>query len=180
MSIAKINTVQKSQKDQGKCGKCGTLLPKGTAYRWFKVGFRSRSKNVRCMATACTPRPSERESSSKSAPMASMEEFEVGGPYTTQEDLETAWMGVQVAFRDYADECEAALEGWPNGNADLEERRDGAEAASDEVECWEPDEYSGPVDDEGEPLSPEDLRDHLQNQYDEALEIMGSAEGNWA
>lgn len=75
MSLARVNYVEKSRKDNV-CGNCRTALPKGSAYRWFTVGFRSNYKRVRCMSSACSPKQSELESSLLSEVYAAMESAE--------------------------------------------------------------------------------------------------------
>ena len=76
MSVARIETVKKSMNPQGQCGHCHIDLPKGSAYIYFYVGFRSNFKHVRCASPACSPRPSERESSKLSEVYAAQEEAE--------------------------------------------------------------------------------------------------------
>ena len=79
--MARVKTVQKCRKDQAPCGKCGKPIPKGSPYRHFAPGFRAR-KRVRCMALACSPRPSELTGSDK-----------ISRCYAAQENVEDAITG---------------------------------------------------------------------------------------
>jgi len=74
MSLAPIAHVKKSQKPNTPCEKCGVELPKGSAYRYFYVGYRSNAKRVRCAKPECTPRPSELESSKLAEVYAAQED----------------------------------------------------------------------------------------------------------
>lgn len=178
MSVAKINTVGRAQKDQGECAKCKTPLPAGSPYRWYSVGFRAKYKHKRCMENACTPRPSERESSSKAGPMAAIEDFEAMS-FDNIEDVTTAFEDVKSAFEEYYQECENALDAWENGNSQLEERRDGAQEALDTMENWDAEEYDGEVDEEGQPEDEDEYRTFLDDQISAATSAMNDAEGCW-
>lgn len=148
MSIAKVTAVTKSVKDQGECGKCHTPLPKGSAYRWFTVGFRSTYKQRRCMSPDCTPKPSELESSKVSAVYAAQEEFDVSD-LTLVSDIEQAVHEVGEQVREVAEEYrEAAIN--PNTgeifNTDSDERADLLESGADELEDWSHDEEFEPCE----------------------------------
>lgn len=112
MSIARVKTVNRSQKP-GTCEKCGTALPVGSAYRWFKVGFRSKHKHVRCMEAKCSPRNSELESSNLAEAYAAQEaaydDLDAAG---TIEDIDQVAQDCSSAAGDvmqqYADSIEAA------------------------------------------------------------------------
>lgn len=138
MSLAKVKTVQKSRQDQGKCERCAEELPAGSAYRWFVVGFRSKYKHKRCMKAKCTPRQSERESSSLSEIYAANESWEDSVASVDDiDDVAAAWESVQGTYREYADNARAAADAWEHGNSQLEERADQAEQAADELEGHE-------------------------------------------
>jgi len=111
MSIAKINTVQHARKDQGKCGRCRKPIAIGDPYKWYKVGFRSRLKRVRCLQPSCAPRLSELESSRISEIYAAQEEAEsmIEGAETIEE-INEAISVVQDAIEELADEYEQASE----------------------------------------------------------------------
>lgn len=176
MSVARIHTVEKSRKDQGACEKCRTPLPKGSAYRWFSVGYHAKFKHKRCLKHGCFPKPSERESSSKSGIMAAMETFE-GQDFDNIDDLQSAFEDVKGAFEEYADECRTAADAWENGNSQLEERADAAEQANYGVEDWEPEDFQGEMDEEGEPEDEEEFAGFLSDQKEAAVEAMNTAEG---
>jgi hypothetical protein len=137
MSLARITKVAKSQKP-GVCEKCKVELPKGSPYIWYKVGFRSRFKHVRCDSAACYPKQSERESSQIASIYAAQEEFEDALDGCTTADEITELLGpVAEAIREVAEAYrEAAIN--PNTgdifNPNLDERADTLESAADEVE----------------------------------------------
>ena len=68
----RITYVKKSRIDQGHCSKCRDPLPKGSAYRWIKFLYGSKSK--RCMKSTCAFRPSDMTSSDKLADLYSAQE----------------------------------------------------------------------------------------------------------
>lgn len=185
MSVARLHTVAKARKDQGKCEKCGKALPAGSPYRHFTVGFRSKWKRVVCTDPACTPRPSQRESSSKSGPMAAIEDFQ-DLDITSLDDLTSAYEDVKSAFEEYAQECEDGAEAWENGNSQMEERAEMAREAADSLDQFDPEPYY-PEDDtvdvdnlqEGDPEW-DNLQEHIQQQREEAIEQINEAEGMWA
>jgi hypothetical protein len=111
VSIAKITTVQRSRKAQGNCGKCRKPINVGDPYKWFKVGFRSRFKHVRCLDPACHPRYSELESSRLSELYAAQEdaEYRIEGAESIDE-INEAISDLQDAIEALADEYEQASE----------------------------------------------------------------------
>ena len=178
MSVAKLIAVKAARKPQGKCEKCGKEINVGDPYRHFTVGFRSKRKRVRCIEVACTPRPSERESSAKAGPMSVMESF-YDSYYSNVEDLQLAYGEVRDAFEEYASECEEALYAWENGNSQLEERAEAAREAADMLDNWEPEEFMGDTDPEGRPSGDEEFKAHMQEQREEAEALIEQAEGTW-
>ena len=150
MSIARVYTVQRANKDQGKCEKDGTLLPKGSAYRWWTKGFRSRYKHVRCMKPTCTPRPSELESSLLASVYAAQEDAQprLSALYSDvvdnadeltqalQEILEDVAAATDDVVQQYRDQDEQFGGG---GNTDSAERADTLEAAAEALREWQPD-----------------------------------------
>jgi hypothetical protein len=137
MSVARVTKVAKSQKP-GQCEKCKVDLPKGSAYIWFKVGFRSRYKHVRCDKIECYPKQSERESSQIASIYAAQEEFEDAlENCNSADEITEAMQPVAEAIREVAEAYrEAAIN--PNTgdvfNTTLDERADTLESAADEVE----------------------------------------------
>lgn len=144
MSIARVTVVNKSIKP-GTCEKCRTELPKGSAYRHFKVGFRSRYKHVRCMSDACTPRASELESSKIAAVYAAQEDagdaLDALDETATAEDIEEIVRAVAEACREVASEYEEASTD-DNGtvwNTDAEERAGTLNDAADTLDDFDSD-----------------------------------------
>lgn len=143
MSQARVKTVMRAQKDQGACEKCRTPLPKGSPYRWFKVGFRSRYKHRRCMSPACAPRPSELESSKLADVYSAQEDAEAN--IDAAGDVED----VKVAVQEFVDRVNEVAEEYreaatnPNTgsvfNPEAEERADNLESAASDLDGWEPD-----------------------------------------
>lgn len=141
MSIARVTTVKSARKDQGTCGKCGTPLPKGSAYRWYTVGFRSHYKHRRCMAPTCTPLASELESSKVASIYAAQESAEDAiNEATSGDDIQAAIDEVIEAIREVAEEYREAAVNPNTGevfNLDSEERADTLEGSADELEGYD-------------------------------------------
>lgn len=143
MSLARITQVTRAMKDQGVCeaADCGTEIKKGDSYLWYKVGFRSRHKHVRCVDHP--PRPSERESSLVASVYGAQEDFaDQVGSLDTADDIREAVQVVAEAAREVAGEYEAAMYD-QNGNVwntEAEERYNTLEAAADDLDSWQPDE----------------------------------------
>lgn len=137
MSLAKVYTIQKAQKDQGKCQRCGVELKKGEPYRWFKVGFRARAKNLRCTKASCAPLESERESGKVAAVYAAQEAFRsnIDG-LADLDDIEAEVHTVGESIREMAEEYQEAADAWENGNESLQEKADHWSSVADELESW--------------------------------------------
>lgn len=133
MSLAKIYTVAKCQKDQGECEKCHTPLPKGSAYRWFKVGFRSRYKHKRCMKTECSPRESERESSLVAGIYAAQEGFKPDDAGSVDE-LKDMLNDVAEQVREVASAYSEAADAMGEAGEEQRERAEHYESQADDVE----------------------------------------------
>lgn len=148
MSLAKVQYVKSAAKDQGKCVACGDPLPKGSAYRWWTVGFRSHYKYKRCMKPSCTPARSELESSALSSVMAAQEVAEA-----TISDIETWDMGqagevgdaLQTALSEVADAGDEVVQQWRDaaeafgGTGDSADRADELEGVLSTARDWQPD-----------------------------------------
>lgn len=170
MSQARITTVGKAQKDQGPCGNCREEIKAGDPYLWFKVGFRSRHKNVRCMKASCFPRPSQRESSLLSEVYSAQESLDAALADTSDlslEDVTQAYEEFVEAVREYANSRREASDAWENGNSQFEEAADEAESALSDIEDWTAEEYDGDEDDA------EALAEFVREQADAALESAG-------
>lgn len=136
MSIARITKVQKSLKP-GTCEKCKAALPKGSGYLWFKVGFRSRNKRVRCLKTECYPKDSERESSLLSEVYAAKEAAEEQvAEATSAEEMKDLVTEYAEAVREVASQYEEAMTDDQGNvfNTTAEERYEALEQAADDIE----------------------------------------------
>lgn len=136
MAIAKVTHIGRSNKAY-KCEKCGAEIPKGSAYRRFKVGFRSRYNHYRCMKPECTPRNSELDASKMAAVWDAQETFEAAiETADNAEDMNSALQDYAQALREVGEEYREASED-ENGNVfntTAEERADMLEQAADDVE----------------------------------------------
>lgn len=152
MSLARVHTVNKSQKDQGNCEVCKVKLPKGSSYRWFSVGFRSKYKHVRCMKTECNPKSSQLESSKYADIYAAQENFVVDD-LETKDDIEEAVHEFAEAVRQVASEYNDAAINPNTGevfNTLAEERGQALEEVADELEGWEYNEEPEPCESHAE------------------------------
>lgn len=127
-----------------KCSVDGEPIQKGERYYWWKPGFRSRYKVIRCMKHA--PKPSETNSSKLSTIMAAQETAEealdalVG--YETS-DIEQIVNDVAQAFEDVAEEYRDAAEASPTGlifGEDYNEKADTLENSASDLQSWSPSE----------------------------------------
>lgn len=185
--MARVHRINKSAKEHV-CGRGGHVIPKGDPYLHAAPGYRGRTL-YRCVAHPF--RPSELVSGAASEPMAAVEAFTdaAGVGFDSIEDLTTAWDELKSAVEEYLSMREEGLEAWEYGNSMLEELRDTAQEALDEVEDFEAVEYGGEEEpDEEEPESwnehdtfeeaheawEENVQEHVQEQTDEAV---GIAEG---
>jgi len=136
MSIAKVTHIKRSQKPYT-CEKCREAIPKGSAYRRFKVGFRSRYNHYRCMKPECTPRNSELDASKMSAVWDAQETFESAiESADNADDMNSALSDYAEALREVGEEYREASEGEQGQvfNTVAEERAEMLESAADEVE----------------------------------------------
>jgi hypothetical protein len=147
MSIAKIQTVQRSRKP-GTCGKCGDELPVGSAYRHYTVGFRSHYKRVRCMKPTCTPRYSELESSRLADAYAAQETAEDSlvalraEPSDDATEVDTTVHEFGEALEELASEYRSADEQFGGGGmTDSAERADELDSASQDLSGFSADEF---------------------------------------
>lgn len=177
MSIARVHTVLHANKDQGKCERDGTPLPKGSAYRWWTVGYRSRLKHRRCMNPRCTPRLSELESSLVSSVMAAREDAETtlsslmvsdpGDPADMVQQVQDALAGVADAADEVAQQYRDQDEQFGGGgNTDSAERADTLEEAANTLRDWQPDSDA-----------PDGCEEH--DQFDDACDACGDEWANW-
>lgn len=143
MSVARVKTVTRSMKPYT-CGKCGVELPKGSEYRWYKVGFRSRTRRIRCMSAQCTPRNSELDDSKMSGVWAALETAEDNIVAASSiDDLKEALESAAEEIRDVATEYSDAADAMGDAGYEMQEKADALEEAASELEgtsLSEPDE----------------------------------------
>lgn len=177
--MARVHTTKANGQAQRKCGRCGHEIQKGETYYWAKPGFRTRYPVVRCSKHPF--RESELITGNRQEIVRAKEDaLDAIDGADTFEDLASAMSEFESAADDYLSMREEALDQWPNGNSQLEECRDQAQAIVDEVSGWSSD-YSDtdePDDDDldrlheemgDEPHSRGDLVElWLQEKLDEA------------
>ena len=137
MSVAKIESVKKTREERT-CEKCRSTIAKGEPYLWFRIGFRSNHKHIRCTKSTCYPKPSERESRDRIASiMAEQEEFDPQS-YDSLEGMEDAVHQLAETLREQAESYrEASTDDYGNVfNPENEERADTLEASADDIESW--------------------------------------------
>lgn len=183
MSVARVMTIQKSRKDQGTCRSCGDPLPKGSGYRFWKMGFRSNYKHKVCLKDQCFPSPSSRESSKFATILAAQEVFEAQVDDLREPDeFEAAVADVHAAVEEVRDEYQEALDQWEHGNDQLQEMVDHYESAASELESWslsnpdkpEPTDYT--ADDDGAEEYEKELEQWLEEARNEASEAVQGVE----
>lgn len=177
--MARVHKQENSRKVHT-CRK-GHEIPAGETYWWAKPGFRRRTPLIACAAHPF--RQSELTTSAASEPMAAVEAFEdeAAAGFSTIEDLTTAWDSLREAVESYRDQRQEALDAWEYGNSQLEEYLETAEAALQEVEGFTPEEWSGdeePEDTDSDAWAEweDEHSQHVQDQTDEALSVVGSLE----
>lgn len=171
--MARVHRVPKSRKEHT-CTWGNHVIPKGDPYLHASPGFRRRHPIVRCLAHPF--RPSELTTSAASAPMAAAEGFEDALDAINPQDngaldeLQTALEELTSAVEEYRDERQSALDAWENGNEQLQQYVDTAEAAVSEVE--------GIVIDEGdrEALTDDEWAEHVESQIEDARAVVGGLE----
>jgi hypothetical protein len=126
-----------------KCGKCGRDIPKGERYRWYKVGFRSRYKNIRCYRSECTPRSSELESSLMAGVYSAIEGAEdalaaldAGEPEDDASSIAEAVTDAADGVREVADQYSEAADAMGDAGYDMQEKADEIGSAADELEGY--------------------------------------------
>lgn len=145
----------------------GHDIPVGSAYTWAAPGFRARKR----YACAAHPfRPSQLTTGLVSEALAAAEAFEDAIDAIDHDDpdaltdLSAAVAEFTGELEGYVAQREEALAAWENGNSQLEELYETAQAAYDEVEAWEPEDWDGD----------EDARDNAEHDdHDDAA-------GSWA
>ncbi len=158
-----------------RCGKCGQPIAKGEGYRWYKVGFRSPFKNIRCDRHTCDPRPSELESSKLAGVYEAIESAEdnINGTTPDSPDWDSSVEAIRESLstaaddiRAVADEYREAAEAMGGAGYDMEEKADEVEEAASQLDDWSPD------DDEPQPCDQHD-------EYDSTCEECESNVADW-
>ena len=180
MSVARIYTVNKSKRDYT-CGATGHTIPAGSPYRWFKVGFRSRTKQIRCMDH--DPKMSERESSKMAGVWAALEDAEsqisaLAGDveyraYIVLDNITLIMGDAADAIREVADEYREAAEAMGGAGEEMEEKADLIEDGASEIEGWSGD-LEDPDDDEE--IDPDEAISDYEGRFaevrDEAISLL--------
>lgn len=136
----------KSARSERTCEKCKATIAKGEPYTWFKVGFRSKHKRVRCSRPQCQPKESELISSPFLSQAARIREdlqeaidaFSQNGG--SPEDLKSAVEDAAGSFRELGEEAQGSFDNMPEGLQQgetgqmLEQRAQRCEEIADELE----------------------------------------------
>lgn len=142
MGVAKVKHVAKARKHQGKCQACGAEIKAGDPYKWWTIGFRSRSKSKRC-GTCPVPPASQRESNEKVAAIYAAEEdltkalAEAGDREAVQEALTNAAEQIREAgelWRESAQNIEDGFGHETEQSIEQTEKADAADSWADEIE----------------------------------------------
>lgn len=179
---AKVKSVTKAQKDQGSCTKCHELLPAGAPYRYFKPGFRSRTKIRRCMKPECTPRRSELESGKMASAFEAQENALDSINETTDfDEIREILDECADAARDVLGEYEDSLSEHPMLEESVRPQIDALEEWVDSLDGFSPDEGEEEPEEPTEPERPDtededELREYEQ-QNDEFLNELSAFEG---
>ena len=156
------------------CGHCQRAIEKGEKYRWFKVGFRSRYKHIRCFRSDCTPRMSELESSLLSGAYSAIEGAEdtlraldSSDPEDDTSNIDAAVNEAADGVREVADQYREAADAMGSAGEALEEKAQEIEDAVFELESFsvtgesEPDydqcddsDHDESTDDDGKAIEP--------------------------
>lgn len=159
MSVARLNRSKFAARLGATlaCENCRNQIAKGETYLWYKVGFRSSYKHVRCLRSSCAPRESERESSLMAGVYSASEDAEynianttfVAGDYDGfVSELKSHLESAAEGWRDVASQYADAAESMGGAGSNMEETSYSIEGAADELEGWDPDEDEPELDHE--------------------------------
>lgn len=163
---AQLKTVRRAQKPQGDCSHCKTPINAGDPYRYWKPGFRSRTKIRVCMQAACTPKRSQLENSKMSDAYAAIEDAEsIIQAAETIDEIRTALEECSQAVQTVADEYSEAISETPMLEATLQEKVDELESFAGDLDATELEDPEDDADD-GEKA------DALENARSEALDAL--------
>lgn len=169
-----------------RCHKGHDILPP-EGYTWAAPGFRARKK----FACAQHPfKPSELTVGLVSEALSAAEDFEAALDQISDDDTDaldqitSAVEEFSSAISDYVAQREEAFNAWENGNSQLEDLYETAQAALNEIEGFQVQDWDGDeeardrgfesTDDE---VNPDDLeaadayRSHVQDQIEEARNL---------
>ncbi len=207
MSVARVYVSPSFAARKGKtikCESCGRAIEKGQPYRWFKVGFRSNWKHIRCMRSECTPRRSTLESSKMSGIYAAIETAEDsigavdwnGSAEDVVSSLKDALETAGSEFEDVASEYSEAAYSMGGAGESMQNVADSIENAASDLQSWDPNDEepdfeqceSDAHNDEDKPVEKGDTDlceecrtiadEWVQSVKDEATEALNDAEGN--
>ncbi len=177
MSIARLNTVAKSRAEYT-CGHHPThVIPAGSGYRWFKVGFRGR-KQFRCLDHY--PSNSSRESSMLATVYAAQEDAEANLRALPVSDDHSAIseevQAVYDAAEEVADQYEEADEAMGGMQGDNYERAEACREGAYELDGWEPGADLGCEDHDEPKTGCEDCQSSWDEAIDEAVTVVNEAD----
>ena len=142
--MARISRIKKSRVER-RCH-AGHVIPVGSAYSFAAPGYHGRE----IYACGAHPfRPSNLTTGLRAEAEAAREAFTDTLEGIDHEDtgaleqLESALEEFKSEIGSYRDQRQEALDAWENGNSQLEELLETAEAAADELEGHEVDEWDG-------------------------------------
>lgn len=130
------------------CESCGKAIKPGDGYRWWANKMRHQSgsvRRIRCMDSACTPRPSAMKPGRTGQIMRIGEDFAdalaAAGDFTEVGEFETLATDAAEQMREIGQELEEGADNLEEGfghetyqSAELRERAERIEAAADELE----------------------------------------------
>lgn len=175
MSVARVTVVKSARKSPGKCGKCEKTIKKKQGYRWWKLGFRSRFKRVRCLECPA-PRASELESNDSMSSVWSAQETmeDALAAATTREDVEAAVQeagnGVGEAIDSWNEKKDNLESAFPNGSPAIEAIDEYISNAESLQEALEGFSVEGDEDGDDAP-SIEDMREQGQRCWDDNCQL---------
>lgn len=133
MSLARVTT-QKAAKPYN-CDRCKAEIVRGETYRAYKVGFRTRHRNIRCMKADCAPRDSELESSKLAGAYAAIEAgHDDVDAATTADEITAALETAAEGLREVAGEYTEAAEAMGEAGYEMTERAETLESSADTLE----------------------------------------------
>lgn len=130
----------------------GHVIPAGEPYSWAAPGFRASRYGKKFACKAHPFKPSQLTTSRVSEALAAQEAFDDALNSIDQDaegaldELRSAVEDFASELRTYADDRRASADAWEHGNYQLEEYADTAEAAADEAESFDVEDWGGDVE----------------------------------